>query len=282
MALDLIRRQFKVDVLDIHAGGVDLIFPHHEDEIAQSCAYTGKPEFSRVWMHGEFLNVRGTKMSKRFGNYVTPRDLKADGVDPGAIRLLMYQTHYRQKLDLTDEALAAAAEGARRLGQFGHRLQEAAAEPANGRAASAAMGAAATRLGFAFAAALNDDLNAPRAVGHLFEFVTEVNRLLDAGEWPGPETPSAWTAADSVLAATTPPRILQVAGGAGPAGDGQPSETPPEDGAVRDEWARRWAERRVEAKSKRDFAEADRIRRLLTEHGYEVRDTRGGTEVVRK
>ena len=283
MALDLIRQRYQVDVLDIHAGGVDLIFPHHEDEIAQSCAYTGKPEFSRIWMHGEFLNVRGTKMSKRFGNYVTPRDLKADGVDPGAIRLLMFQTHYRQKLDLTDDALAAAAEGARRLGQFGHRLQEVTVEPPGGRAASAAMDSAATRLRTAFAAALNDDLNAPRAVGHVFEFVTEVNRLLDAGEWPGPEPLNAWKAADSVLDATTAPRILQVATGvAGGSGDAHLSDSPPQDAAVRDEWARQWAERRVDAKGKRNFAEADRIRRLLTENGYEVRDTRGGTEVVRK
>ena len=111
MALDLIGKAGYGDVLDIHAGGVDLIFPHHEDEIAQSCAYTGKPDFARYWLHGEFLNVRGTKMSKRFGNITTPRDLRQDGVDPGAIRLLLFGTHYRARLDLTDESLAAAGEG---------------------------------------------------------------------------------------------------------------------------------------------------------------------------
>ena len=106
-------------MLDIHAGGVDLIFPHHEDEIAQSCAYTGKPDFARYWLHGEFLNVRGQKMSKRFGNITTARDLKEDGVDAGAIRLLVFQTHYRQRLDLTDEALEAATrEGSRRVGDI--------------------------------------------------------------------------------------------------------------------------------------------------------------------
>ncbi len=109
-------------MLDIHAGGVDLIFPHHEDEIAQSCAYTGRDEFARYWLHGEFLNIRGEKMSKRFGNITTARDLREDGVDPGAIRLLMFQVHYRQKLDLTDEALASASEGSRRLGEFARRL----------------------------------------------------------------------------------------------------------------------------------------------------------------
>ena len=82
MALDLLEKKGWGNVLDIHAGGVDLIFPHHEDEIAQSCAFTGCEEFATVWMHGEFLNVRGTKMSKRFGNITTARDLQSDGVDP--------------------------------------------------------------------------------------------------------------------------------------------------------------------------------------------------------
>ena len=90
MALELIGRKYGATVLDIHAGGVDLIFPHHEDEIAQSCAFTGETDFARIWMHGEFLNVRGQKMSKRYGNYTTPRDLREDGVDPGAIRLLFF------------------------------------------------------------------------------------------------------------------------------------------------------------------------------------------------
>ena len=96
-------------------------------------------------MHGEFLNIRGTKMSKRFGNYTTPRDLKADGVDAGAVRLLVFQTHYRQKLDLTDDALDGAREGARRLGEFGDRLARAAVgrgfrRRVGGRGAAAVVG----------------------------------------------------------------------------------------------------------------------------------------------
>ncbi|MDQ2670439.1 MAG: cysteine--tRNA ligase, partial [Gemmatimonadota bacterium] len=132
MALDLIGRRMGADVLDIHAGAVDLIFPHHEDEIAQSCAYTGREEFARVWMHGEFMTMAGTKMSKRFGNFLTARDLKEDGVDAGALRLLMFGTHYRQKLDWTDDALAAARNGSRRLGEFGERLKEGVARSAGG------------------------------------------------------------------------------------------------------------------------------------------------------
>ncbi|MGH7674188.1 MAG: cysteine--tRNA ligase, partial [Gemmatimonadales bacterium] len=94
MSLDEIGRRFGVRTLDVHAGGTDLVFPHHEDEIAQSEAATGQP-FARYWLHGAFLNVRGTKMSKRFGNFLTVRDLKEQGVDSAAFRALAFQTHYR-------------------------------------------------------------------------------------------------------------------------------------------------------------------------------------------
>src|SRR5881394_3757696 len=125
MALDEIGKRFDVRTLDIHCGGIDLIFPHHEDEIAQSEGATGEP-FARCWMHGEFLNVRGTKMSKRHGNFLTARDLREQGVDAAAVRLLFFQTHYRQPVDFTDEGLEAAKEGARRLGEFAERLRGAA------------------------------------------------------------------------------------------------------------------------------------------------------------
>src|SRR5207249_5192394 len=104
------------------AGGIDLIFPHHENEIAQSEGATGQP-FARHWVHGEFLNVRGTKMSKRHGNFLTARDLREQGVDAAAVRLLFFQTHYRQPVDFTDEGLEAAKEGVRRLGEFAERLR---------------------------------------------------------------------------------------------------------------------------------------------------------------
>src|SRR2546426_922918 len=110
MSLYEVGTRFGVETLDIHAGGVDLIFPHHEDEIAQSEAATGRP-FARWWLHGEFLNVRGTKMSKRFGNFLAARDLREQGVDAAALRLLFWQTHYRKPPDFTDEALAAAGAG---------------------------------------------------------------------------------------------------------------------------------------------------------------------------
>src|SRR5438034_719059 len=112
MSLGEIGKCCGTETLDVHAGGVDLIFPHHEDEIAQSEAATGKP-FARFWLHGEFLNVRGTKMSKRFGNFLTARDLRDQGVDAAAVRLLFWQTHYRKALDFTDDALAGAAAAGR-------------------------------------------------------------------------------------------------------------------------------------------------------------------------
>jgi cysteinyl-tRNA synthetase len=279
MALELIGRKYGATVLDIHAGGVDLIFPHHEDEIAQSCAFTGEADFARIWMHGEFLNVRGQKMSKRYGNYTTPRDLREDGVDPGAIRLLFFQTHYRQKLDLTDEALAAAREGARRLGGFARRLED-----ASGQGAEAAeFVALAQKLETGFREALNDDLNAPRAIAAAFDFVSEGNRLLDQGTRPGERALAAWRLVDTVLDASTKVKFTTTGSvTVGVSAALALPEAPPgnEDEAM--VWAGQWAEARVAAKAKRDFGEADRIRKLLADHGFEVRDSRTGSEVVRK
>ena len=205
MALELLGQRWGVDVLDIHAGGVDLIFPHHEDEIAQSCAYTGRDEFARFWLHGEFLNIRGEKMSKRFGNITTARDLREDGVDPGAIRLFMYQTHYRQKLDLTDEGLAAAQEASRRLGEFQNRLMESDAQED-----SPAMAHAAEQLGGALTEALDDDLNAPRAVAAMFNFMNQAHAALDAGDRAGPASRSAWDRAESILRVTSKVVVMKV------------------------------------------------------------------------
>jgi len=277
MALELIGARFGAKVLDIHTGGVDLIFPHHEDEIAQSCAFTGEPEFARVWMHAEFLNVRGTKMSKRFGNITTPRDLRQDGVDPGAIRLLVYQTHYRQRLDLTDEALAAAREGSRRLGEFARRFHSAASG-----SDSPGFTGAAERLTGDFTTAMNDDLNAPRALAALFDFVTDGNRLLDQGERPGPAALAAWKLADGVLDATTQSEILEVRA-ATPGEEANLTDLPPSRPADQEAWALAWARRRLEVKKRRDFPEADRIRALLAGHGFEIRDRKDGSvEVARK
>ncbi len=270
MALDLIDRKLGTQVLDIHAGGVDLIFPHHEDEIAQSCAHTGESAFARVWMHGEFLTMGGTKMSKRWGNFLTAHDLREDGVDAGSVRTLFATTHYRAPADFSDDSLDAAREGSRRLGAFGARL--ATAGPGG---SSPALDAVATELETTFTAAMNDDLNTPRALAALFDAAREGNRLLDAGERPGPAFLAAWQRATDVLQvlpAGVGPRVVTMAdareGLDESDGDG--------------DWAAAWAGRRLAAKHARDWAEADRIRDLLTAAGWEVRDRKDGSaEVVR-
>ncbi len=292
MALDLLGEKWGTDVLDIHGGGVDLIFPHHEDEIAQSCAYTGKPDFARVWMHGEFLNVRGTKMSKRFGNITTARDLREDGIWAEAIRLVMFQTHYRQKLDLTDESLAAAQEGARRLGEFGAKLAKvSSSEPGSN---SAPLEEAAKRFGEVFTSALNDDLNVPRAIAALFDFIRDGNRLMADGGRAGPEATAIWERARDVLGivpVVVSPEGVEAIGVVGTVrlvktyppgqvsnssrGGEQPPETPAEE--TLHDWAQEWALIRRERKGERNFAEADRIRGLLAQYGFTVRDNRDGS-----
>ncbi len=255
MALDLLRQRWGVDVLDIHAGGVDLIFPHHEDEIAQSCAFTGREAFARYWLHGEFLNVSGTKMSKRFGNITTARDLRDDGVDAGTVRLLMCQTHYRQKLDLNDQALEAAREGSRRLGEFDRRLREVVEAGTTDRMDEAFRKVVEDTEG-TFSAAMDDDLNAPRALAALFDFVREGNRLLDARKVPGAATLEAWTRWAT--------GVLDVLPGEGPAD--------PELAA----WVEGRLDARREARLRRDFAAADAIRDELAGRGVVVEDTPGG------
>jgi cysteinyl-tRNA synthetase len=257
MALDLLKKKGWGDVLDIHAGGVDLIFPHHEDEIAQSCAYTGKPDFARVWMHGEFLNVRGSKMSKRFGNITTARDLLNDGVDAGAIRLLMFQTHYRQKLDLTDDALEGAREASRRLGILDQRLEQALLAGKTGKSAED-FDRLTEETERAFTAALDDDLNAPQAVGALFSFLRNANGFLDLGKEPSARTVSAWRRWSGDVLDVLPA---------------------PKD---HDQDFSGWVEERLaarrEAKKRRDFVTADGIRAELSEKGVIIEDTPAGAK----
>ncbi len=301
MALDLVGRELGRAVLDIHASGVDLVFPHHEDEIAQSCAHTGEAEFARVWMHGEFLTLSGTKMSKRYGNILTARDLAEQGVDPGAVRYLVCSTHYRQRLDWTDEALAAAREGSRGLGELRDRLEAAVAAEAQPE-----FDALAERAWDAFAAAMDDDLSAPRALAALQQFRAEANRLLDAGARPGPATLERWRTMDAVLdvcpnrAARRTFQPTDVAGveaaiGAGtaeasaigalvePAGEaaGMPPIDQPPAGASRVRWAQHHAVARALAKRRRDFTSADAIRAALATAGVQIRDAKDGSfEVV--
>jgi cysteinyl-tRNA synthetase len=249
MALDQVRSRFGVETLDLHAGGVDLIFPHHENEIAQSEAATGHP-FARHWVHGEFLTVDGTKMSKRFGNFLTARDLKESGVDAAAFRKVVFSTHYRQKLNFTDAELRASAEGVEGLRTLRDRLVQAAGRSAPEKGDS--------ELETEFRAAMDDDLNAPRAIAAVFLFAKRVNRELDSGAPPG--RAAAWLAAfDRVMGVLD--IVPQAAGlDAGLAG-----------------WVESRIAARQQARKAGDFAAADAIRAEVAARGIELEDTPGGT-----
>ena len=185
-------------------GGSDLPAPRGRDR-PELRLHRAKEEFARVWVHGEFLDLAGTKMSKRYGNILTARDLREQGADPGAVRHLLFNTHYRQKLDWSDAALARRREGSARLGAFRDRLALAAGREDDSEAA-----AAAERFRAAFAAALDDDLNAPEALGALHVLVREGNRLLDEGRRLGPAFQAAWALADDVLAVAPSARARTV------------------------------------------------------------------------
>ncbi len=258
MALAELAQCCRSETLDIHAGGVDLIFPHHEDEIAQSEAATGRP-FARFWVHGAFLNVRGTKMSKRFGNFLTARDLREQGVDAAAVRLLFWQTHYRQPLDFTDAALDGAREGVKRLGEFHERLGRAARADAGPGAGPSALGALAEQFQTEWRAALDDDLDAPRATAALFDLVRSANRELDRASG----APGAAAALGALERSMTVLDVLPSA----PALDPELAR-----------WVETQLAARDAARKSKDFKAADRIRAGLRERGVELEDTPTGTK----
>jgi len=156
---------------DIHTGGIDLIFPHHENEIAQSEAYTGK-KFVNYWLHNEHLIVNGKKMSKSLGNFYTLRDLFKKGYDPIAIRYVLLSTHYRQQLNFTFKDLEAAKNTLSKLKDFMQRLQEAQGDKKNPSVIKIALKAKTD-----FEKAMNNDLEISQALSALFGFVREINKI---------------------------------------------------------------------------------------------------------
>jgi cysteinyl-tRNA synthetase len=162
------------ETFDIHCGGVDNMFPHHENEIAQSEAATGK-KFVNYWLHNEHLLVEGKKMAKRFGNFFTLRDLLAKGYDPIAIRYLLLSTHYRQQFNFTFEGLEAAKGAVDRLRNFVRRLHD-----ADGKGSGEKISVLTSKLEACFGGSLDDDLDIGTALASLFDFVREANNLLDA------------------------------------------------------------------------------------------------------
>jgi cysteinyl-tRNA synthetase len=255
MSMKLLGESF-----DLHLGGEDLIFPHHEDEIAQSEGATGRP-FVKYWMHGAHLLVEGKKMSKSLGNFFTLRDLLAKGFSGREIRYLLLSSHYRETFNFTLEGLAGARTALARIDECVAKLRELAGAPASGTASPRGPQPAEPEAGAPagliarFTAAMDEDLNVSGAWGVVFEWVRETNRKLAAGEMAREQAfaaLSAWQQVESVL-------------GIGAKTD---TEVPAELLALLEE--------RQAARKARDFKRSDAIRDELKVRGWVIEDTPKG------
>ena len=235
---------------DIHTGGVDLIFPHHEDEIAQSEAATGKP-FVRTWLHCAHLQMSGAKMAKSAGNITRVGDLLESGVEPRALRYALISVHYRAGLNYTPDSLAAAAAAVERLDALVAALEAYREDRADDPGLPATLHDARE----IFEAALDDDLNISAALGSLFDLVRELNRRIDA---------RSLSTADAERALAWLRRTDEVLG------------VLPDTADDLDADLRQLLDDRVAARAARDWAAADRLRDELAARGISVEDTRDG------
>lgn len=233
---------------DLHLGGEDLAFPHHEDEIAQSEGATGKP-FVRYWMHGAHLMVEGKKMSKSLGNFFTLRDLLAKGFSGREIRYLLLTAHYRETFNFTLDGLTGAKTALARIDECISKLRE---------AASGGMPTCSDQLVTDFGEALADDLNISAAWAVVFDWVRDTNKQLADNSLTPADAASAlaaWEKADSVLGI----------------GSKAEASAPAEIQAL--------AEERAAAKKAKDFKRADAIRDELKAKGWVVEDTPKGPKL---
>jgi cysteinyl-tRNA synthetase len=247
------------DTLDIHIGGIDLVFPHHENEIAQSESITGKP-FARLWLHAEFLMVEGQKMSKSLGNYFTLRDVIERGHAPEAIRFLLLSVPYRKQLNFTFDGLKSAAIAIERLRNFKLRLEtDAFPECANSEIEERTAAAAK-----AFHDALNDDLNSAEALGSVFEFVRDANSAMDAGKFCAGNRAAAldFLARFDAIFDVLQPTV--------------------QTNAILDSEIESLITARTDAKKAKNFALADQIREQLLGQGVILEDTKSGVRWKRK
>lgn len=253
--------------LDIHTGGVDNMFPHHENEIAQSEGYTGE-KFVNYWLEAEHLLANGEKMAKRLGNYITVRDLRERGVDGNTLRYFLLSAQYRTQLNFTDQSLEQARASVRRLDEFVARLDDALDRVETGKNDDAdgdSVASLVERTRRDFTSAMDDDLDAPRALAVIFDYVSESNRLIDQGRLGVGSLHMMRDFMvkefDSVFAVLSRKSV---------------SEEP-----IGVE-AKKLLEERARARAEKDWARADELRRKLLDLGYEVQDTPGGQRPRKK
>ena len=247
------------DTLDMHLGGEDLIFPHHENEIAQSEAATGRP-FVRNWLHVKHLFVEGQKMSKSLGNFVTLRELLDEGYDPASIRHLLISSHYRGELNFTRKGLQASGSAVQRLLDFEHRLEEVSI---NDLAKESQLPDLARSALDSFKMAMDNDFNSADALAAIFILISEVNAELDLHPAiigaDRDQVLNALRSMDGVLG------LLEVA----------------HTSRVVDDEVTAWVEQKLEERAKAradgEYATADVIREELEQRGILVEDSPTGT-----
>src|SRR5215831_15931528 len=253
------------ETLDIHTGGIDLAFPHHENEIAQSEGATGEP-FVRYWVHAEHLLVEGEKMSKSLGNFYTMRDLYGQGYRPSALRYALASVPYRRQLNFTFDGLTQATNSVERLRTFADRLKQ-------GKFPTGSPGGFKGRAAKAlddFDAGLADDLNTAVALAAAFDFVREANTAMDSGAFGGEDATAAQgflTKFEEVFAviADGDAEKLKELGYEG-------SASGPGEAHIEAMIAERQA-----ARQRRDFAKSDEIRKKLAESGIILEDSKDGS-----
>jgi cysteinyl-tRNA synthetase len=235
---------------DIHTGGIDLIFPHHQDEIAQSEAATGQT-FVAYWLHCAHLQMGGQKMAKSTGNIARVFDVLDGGVSPRALRLALISAHYRMSLSFGDDSLTAAASAIDRL----DALLAALAAYRDDRPDDATLPALLDGTRAAFEAALDDDLNISPALAAVFELVRELNRRIDARQLSTADTERATAFLRDL------DRVLAIV---------------PAVEDTLDAETQQLIDERAAARAGRDWSASDRLRTVLAERGILVEDTRDG------
>jgi cysteinyl-tRNA synthetase len=246
------------DTLDIHTGGEDHIFPHHEAEIAQSEGATGK-KFANFWLHNRFLLVNGEKMSKSKGNFYILRDIKEKGFDPMHLRLFYLSSHYRKQADFTWRALKQARTNFERIAEWKNKLQETARARLLSPEKSSSKSPALVTISN-FESAMNDDLNTPLALTHLYETITETNKEIksispdEAGQ-----ILNAFKKINKVFGLRFSEVEIEVPGK-----------------------VKKLAEERLGARNSKDFAKADELREEIEKLGFEVEDLDEGYKLKKK